>query len=334
MSTTAARSNYQLQLWALLLGLALMAIKFVAWWFTNSNAILSDALESIINVVAGAFALFSLVIAAQPRDHNHPYGHGKIEFVSAGFEGALIFLAGILIIGKAIYNLRFPQPLGSLDLGVILTVFTGGLNYFMGIYLEKRGRKVESAIMVASGKHLQSDAWSSIGLIVGLGLVWITGWVVLDSVMAIVFAFLIIYTGYGLVRSAMAGIMDETDTALVAEIVEQLQAHRSPHWIDIHNLRVIKYGANLHIDCHMTVPWYFTTREAHEEVENLSHVANNNRENPVELFIHIDPCLPDSCPLCMKFDCSYRKHTFVKRVEWKLENVVVNQKHEVGKKID
>lgn len=318
-----------MQLWALILGIALMAIKFIAWWFTNSNAVLSDALESIINVVAGAFALYSLVIAAQPRDHNHPYGHGKIEFVSAGFEGALIFLAGISIIGKAIYNLQFPQPIGALDIGVILTVVTGGFNYMMGIYLERRGRKVESTIMVASGKHLQSDAWSSLGLIIGLGLVWATGWYVLDSVIAILFALLIIYTGYGLVRSAMAGIMDETDTALVAEIVEQLHAHRSPHWIDIHNLRVIKYGAHLHIDCHMTVPWYFTTREAHQEVEALERLVNDNRENPVELFIHIDPCMPNSCPLCMKEDCAYRKHVFERRVEWTMENVVVNERHGV-----
>jgi len=329
MSNTSSRSNYQMQLWALILGIALMAIKFIAWWFTNSNAVLSDALESIINVVAGAFALYSLVIAAQPRDHNHPYGHGKIEFVSAGFEGALIFLAGISIIGKAIYNLQFPQPIGALDIGVILTVVTGGFNYMMGIYLEKRGRKVESTIMVASGKHLQSDAWSSLGLIIGLALVWATGWYVLDSVIAILFALLIIYTGYGLVRSAMAGIMDETDTALVAEIVEQLQAHRSPHWIDIHNLRVIKYGAHLHIDCHMTVPWYFTTREAHQEVEALERLANDNRENPVELFIHIDPCMPNSCPLCMKEDCAYRKHVFERRVDWTMENVVVNERHGV-----
>lgn len=329
MFNPASRLNYRMQLWALIVGFALMAIKFIAWWFTNSNAILSDALESIINVVAGAFALYSLIIAAQPRDHNHPYGHGKIEFVSAGFEGALIFLAGISIIGKAIYNLKVPQPLGALDLGLILTVLTGGINYLTGIYLERRGRKVESTIMVASGKHLQSDAWSSLGLVIGLALVWATGWYVLDSVIAILFALLIIYTGYGLVRSAMAGIMDETDTTLVEEIVEQLQTHRSSHWIDIHNLRVIKYGANLHIDCHMTVPWYFTTREAHQEVDAFSRLANDNRENPVELFVHVDPCTPVSCPLCMKEDCAYRKHTFEKRVEWKLENVVVNQRHEV-----
>lgn len=319
-----------MQLWALLLGMVLLAIKFIGWWLTNSNAILSDALESIINVVAGAIALYSLILAAQPSDHNHPYGHGKVEFVSAGFEGALIFLAGILIIGKAIYNLRFPHPLGALDLGVLLTFITGGVNYFMGVYLVKRGRKFASTIMVASGQHLKSDAWSSLGLILGLILVWITGWTVLDSVMAIIFAGIIIYTGYGLVRTALAGIMDETDTALVAELVEQLQAQRSPHWIDIHNLRVIKYGASLHIDCHMTLPWYFTTREAHREVEELSQLANANRENPVELFIHVDPCLPNSCPLCMKEDCAYRKHAFEKSVEWKLENVVVNEKHGVG----
>lgn len=126
----------------LLGGLVLLLAKFWAWWLTNSNAILTDALESIINVVAGGFALFSLWLSAQPRDENHPYGHGKIEFLAAGFEGALILLAGLLILYKSVYNLVHPQPLQQLDLGILLVAISGLANFFLGSWLKREGKKV------------------------------------------------------------------------------------------------------------------------------------------------------------------------------------------------
>ncbi|MCB9082287.1 MAG: cation transporter, partial [Lewinellaceae bacterium] len=259
MTTITPSGNGNLRLPAIILvvGLILMGIKFVAWWLTNSNAILSDALESIINIVAGTFSLFSLYLAGRPRDVNHPYGHGKVEFISAGFEGSLIAIAGISIIGKAGYNLLHPQELAQLDLGLILTGVTGVVNYGMGAMLISKGTRDHSLTQVASGKHLQSDAWSSAGLVLGLGLVYWTKINLLDSVLAIIFAFIIIYTGYKLVRQSVAGIMDEADSELLRELIPFLHQNRSPNWIDIHNLRVIKYGALLHIDCHLTLPWYF-----------------------------------------------------------------------------
>jgi cation diffusion facilitator family transporter len=319
--------DFRLQKTALFLGLALMGIKFAAWWFTNSNAILSDALESIINVLAGAFALYSLWIAAQPRDRNHPYGHGKIEFVSAGFEGGLIFLAGVSIIVKAAYNLRHPQQLEDLDLGLLLTLVTGGFNFFMGRRLLVRGKKTRSSLMQASGEHLLSDAWSSLGLILGLALVRLSGWIWLDSAIAIIFAGLIIYTGFRLLRSALAGIMDETDHDLLHELVNSLEAQRSPNWIDLHNLRVIKYGSQLHVDCHLTLPWYFSNRECHAELKHFDKLASEHLGTDVELFIHVDPCLPESCRICLKNDCLERQNAFAERINWTLENAVLDQKH-------
>jgi len=325
----SSTTSFRMQLSALVIGMALMGIKFIAWWFTNSNAILSDALESIINVIAGAFALFSLLFAARPRDRNHPYGHGKIEFLSAGFEGILIILAGVAIIGKAIYNLYFPQPLEGLGLGLVLTAIAGGINFGLGWIMEAQGKKTNSVLMVASGKHLMSDGWSSLGLIIGLALVFFTGIAQFDNILALIFGCVIIYTGLGLVRAFIAGILDEADYALVKDIVQNLERHRSSNWIDIHNLRVIKYGALLHIDCHMTLPWYFNLQQAHQEVDILEKYGNEIHSNEIEFFVHLDPCLPDSCGICLKEDCPVRQHPFENRVNWTFENVMENQKHTV-----
>ncbi len=307
-----------------------MALKFLAWWITNSNAILTDALESIINVVAASFGLYSIWLSAMPRDENHPYGHGKIEFISAGFEGALILLAGLSIMGKAGYNLLYPQPIGKLDLGLILTAVTGAINFGLGYYLQRLGRKQHSLILTASGAHLKSDAYSSVGLVVGLGLVILTDLPLLDNIIAIFFGGVILFTGFKLVRTSIAGIMDEADDHLIREMVQALQAERRRQWIDVHNFRVIKYGATLHIDCHMTLPWYFTTRQNFQEVKAFERLMMAHTERPVELFVHIDPCdPPENCRLCPVRDCPERKAPQEERLDWTLDNIKENQKHRI-----
>lgn len=324
------RQNVRMQTLALVMGFGLMAVKFLAWWVTNSNAILTDALESIINVVAAAFGLFSLLLAAKPRDSNHPYGHGKVEFISAGFEGALIFLAGIAIWFKAGYNIVYPQPLYQLDLGLALTAFAGLANFGLGHYLERRGVHANSLIMEASGKHLKSDAYSSAGLLIGLGLVLITGIPLLDNLLAILFGGVIMFTGYQLVRRSVAGIMDEADYQLIDDMVATLQRHRRDCWIDVHNFRVIKYGPTLHIDCHMTVPWYYDTRRSHAEVKNFEDLLKANSSVPVEFFIHADPCDPPrNCSICQMKGCPERQAPSELKVEWTLENIMKNAQHEV-----
>lgn len=315
---------------ALYVGIGLMALKFLAWWITNSNAILTDALESIINVVAAGFGLYSIWLSAMPRDENHPYGHGKIEFISAGFEGALILLAGLTIIAKASYNLLYPQPIAQLDLGLLLTAVAGAVNFGLGFYLQRLGRKQHSLILTASGAHLKSDAYSSVGLVAGLGLVMLTDLPILDNIMAIFFGGVILFTGFKLVRTSIAGIMDEADDHLIREMVEALQAERRRQWIDVHNFRVIKYGATLHIDCHMTLPWYFTTRQNFQEVKAFERLMMAHTERPVELFVHIDPCdPPENCRLCPVRDCPERKAPQEERLDWTLDNIKENQKHRI-----
>lgn len=315
------RRNFNLQLTVLIGGILLMGGKFVAWWLTNSNSILTDALESIINVVGGAFGLFSLYVANKPKDRNHPYGHGKIEFISAGFEGGLIFIAGLTIIIKSVYNLFFPQHLEQLGIGILIVFLSGLINFGMGWLLTHRGLRARSLIMEASGKHLKSDAYSSAGLLLGLGIIYVTGITWLDNVLAIIFGVIILETGFRLLRTAIAGIMDEADYALINNIINSLGDDRNPDWIDIHNFRIIKYGATLHIDCHLTMPWYYDVREGHRRVKEFERAIAQRTDQPIELFIHADPCDPPAaCRICMKTDCQVREAPFEAPMDWSLDN--------------
>lgn len=319
---------FRIQITAISIGILLMAAKFIAWWLTNSNAILTDALESIINVVAGFTGLYSLWLASKPRDRNHPYGHGKIEFISAGFEGALILLAGGLIIAKGAYNLVYPQEIRQLDVGILLVGISGAINYLMGFLLKREGGRSSSITLHAAGAHLQSDAYSSAGLLVGLGLLWVTGMAWLDNAMAILFGGVIFVTGIRLLRSSIAGIMDEADYQLIEELVKMLDQRRPANWIDVHNFRVIKYGATLHIDCHLTLPWYFEVRRGYAEVTRFEKLMREHCAVPVEVFIHTDPCDPPSaCRICWKEDCEVRKAPPEERLTWTLENIMQDRKH-------
>jgi len=322
-----SHSNIKLQAVALAISVGLMVIKFIAWFITNSNAIFTDALESIINVVAGAFALYSLILAAKPRDIDHPYGHGKVEFLSSGLEGFLILIAGIAILVKSVYSFFVPKEIENLETGILLIAFSGGINYIMGLALVRRGTKHHSETMTADGKHLKSDAYSTAGLLIGLAAVYFTKLQWLDSAVAIIFGIIITVTGFRVLRKSISGIMDEADFELLKKLITILNASRKMQWIDIHNMRIVKYGSVLHIDCHMTLPWYFSLKESHEEVKAVEELVNREAERKVELFIHTDPCIPASCTVCQIADCKVRQQPFQKRITWDIDSVLRNQKH-------
>ncbi len=325
------KGNIRIQRWVVAIGILLLLAKFMAYFLTHSNAILTDALESVVNVAAGAFALYSLSLAAIPRDANHPYGHGKIEFISATIEGVLIVVAGGVIVVKSFYGFFHPTVLEKLDIGIALVIFSGIVNYIMGAIIERRGVKIGSLTLVAGGKHLKSDAYSTVGLIVGLVIIYFTGQAWIDNVVGIIFGGLIAYTGIKILRASVAGIMDEADFTLLEEVVKVLNANRHENWIDVHNMRIIKYGTLYHIDCHVTVPYYFKVRDAHEEIDKMAKLIEEHFDNQVELFIHVDDCLPpDSCLICTKKDCDVRQQPLNKKVVWDLQNVMTNQKHHVS----
>jgi len=324
------QQNLNVQKWVAAVSIVLLAVKVIAYYSTHSVSILTDALESIVNVAAGFIGLYSLFIAAKPRDIDHPYGHGKAEFLSAAVEGTLIGSAGAIILYKAVQNLINPVELEKIDYGIILVAITAIVNFLLGYYCLRVGKKNNSAALAASGKHLQSDTWSTLGIVVGLVLLYLTGEKWIDSVVAIGFGLFIMYTGYRIIRSSVAGIMDEADKNLLTKLVALLNANRKPNWIDLHNLRVIKYGSVLHMDCHLTVPWFLNVHEAHREIDALAELVRKEFGESVEFFVHSDGCLPFSCRICDKKECSERKHNFEQRIGWTLENILQNQKHQLA----
>lgn len=312
-----------------MLSLVLFITKIAAYYETNSLAILSDALESIVNVVAGIIGLYSLYVAAKPEDLEHPYGHGKAEFISAAIEGTLIVGSGLLIIYETVQNFIFQRKLYSLDTGLYLVAATAVVNYVAGSICLKIGNRNKSLALQASGKHLQTDTYSTLAIIAGLGLMLITKLYWLDKVIAIAMSIFIMYNGYIIIRKSLAGIMDEADMDLLKQMLKVLNHNKRDNWIDLHNLRVIKYGSRLHVDCHLTVPWYLNVHEAHIEVEALDKLIRKEFGETIELFVHTDGCLPISCPICIKDDCPVRQQPFQQRLEWTLENILANKKHTV-----
>jgi cation diffusion facilitator family transporter len=306
----------------------LLIIKFYSFYITNSTAILTDALESIVNVVAAGFATYSIFLSSRPRDDNHPYGHGKIEFFSAGVEGTLIILAGIFICYQSIYNLFFPKELEKLLEGVLLVSFAGTVNGVLGFILFNKGKKLNSLTLEASGRHLITDTLTSFLLVFGVLVIYLTGYEFLDSVIAIVFSFYIVYSGYGLVRRSVAGLMDEADPLAVESTVRVINQNRKTSWIDIHNMRVQQYGGDRHIDLHLTLPYYLDLKQVHNEVEELEKVLEDDWPGDMEVFVHSDPCLPEKCcHYCQIKDCPVRKVPLDTKIEWTASNMSKNQKH-------
>ena len=291
---------------------------------------MTDALESIVNVVAGFFGLYSLQLSAKPKDADHPYGHGKIEFISAAVEGVMISFAAIFILFESIRNLITPLPLRDLDTGIGLIAITAVVNFIMGSLCLRTAKKNNSLALQASGNHLISDTYSTIGILAGLLLLYFTGISWLDSAVAIIFGLIIFYTGFKIIRTSIAGIMDERDKDLLREMTEALDKDRSKNWVDIHNIRIIKYGSTLHVDCHLTVPWYLNVHEAHDEIDKLGVLVRKRFGDAIELFVHSDGCLPTSCAICIKDDCPVRYHPFQWRIKWTVRNMQPDEKHHMN----
>ena len=322
-----AKENFRIQKWITLLSVVLFGAKIIAYYLTHSLSILSDALESIVNVFAGFIGLYSLYVAAKPKDIEHPYGHGKAEFISAAAEGGLIISAGVLIFYETLQNFIQHSQLQQLDKGLYVVAATAVINYVAGFICLKIGKRNNSLALQASGKHLQLDTLSTLVIIAALAVMLFTQFLWLDKAVALIMSIIIVFNGYKIIRKSLAGIMDEADMELLQKLVDVLNANRHPNWIDLHNLRVIKYGAVLHIDCHLTVPWYLNVLEAHKEVEALIALIKKEFGDSIEMFVHTDACLEISCPICLKDNCNHRRLPFDHKVEWSLENIIADKKH-------
>lgn len=321
------KEHKRIILLSLVTGVVLMVMKFTAYFLTNSNFVLTDAAESIVNVVASSFAFYSIYLASLPRDENHPYGHGKVEYFSVFIEGALIGIAGVIIILKSVYSFFNPEVIHDLLLGAVIIGVTGAINGGLGYYMIRKGKTLRSITIEADGHHLLTDTVTSAGLVVGLLLIHFTKILWLDSALSILVGLYILFTGYKLIRRSVAGLMDETDFNIVSDVVKLLGEKRRYEWIDIHNLRAQKYGSELHIDCHLTLPNYFDLNKVHEEVKQVEILINREAGIQTELFIHTDPCLPFCCHYCSMPNCPIRSEAKTEEIEWTMEKVMRNKKH-------
>lgn len=284
-------------------------------------------MESIVNILAAFMGLYSLYLSGKPQDNEHPYGHGKVEFLTSGIEGALIVLAGIMICIQAIGSLLRPEPIKSADIGLVIIFFAGLVNYILGMISIRKGKKSNSAVLVSSGKHLQADTITTAGVVFSLIIIHFTGWVWVDAVMALLFGGYIMYSAYGILRNSVKGIMDEADVSIVKELAKSMEEIRQDNWIDIHDLRVQQHGADLHIDAHVTLPYYYTLKQAHAELELLMQKTAKSIERKIEFNFHMDDCKPCSCAICTLEECPVRLESFKAKIPWTEATVTLPNKH-------
>jgi cation diffusion facilitator family transporter len=277
-----------LVLLSVLAAVVTLGLKFAAWWLTGSVGLLSEAAESVVNLVAALTAYFSLRYAARPVDQSHTYGHEKIEFFASGLEGGLIVVAAFGILFYAIRALVFGVELESLGIGVVIGSAATVINLIVGQILLRAGRAHRSIVLEADGKHLMADVWTSVAVLVGLGLVWLTGVKWLDPLIALAVAVNIIWTGAGLVGRSFNGLMDH---ALPEEQVATARAVIASHLqpgMAFHALRTRQAGARRFLDFHLLVPGVYTVKRAHQltgEIETALRAALPGSE----ITVHIEP---------------------------------------------
>jgi cation diffusion facilitator family transporter len=317
-----SRVRVQAGLISLGVSVVLLVAKYQAYRLTGSTAILSDALESIVNVVAAVFALGGIAFAAQPADRNHPYGHGKIEFFSAAFEGGLIAFAAVLIIYEVILAFLRGAEVRALDAGLAIVLGAGLANLALGWYLLRVGRAYRSLTLVADGKHVLSDFWTSVGIVVGLLLVRATGIWWLDPLTAAVVALNLMWTGFRLVRHAAGGLLDEEDRGLLSRLLTALDTRLGQGVIRVHHLRAIRAGRFHHVEAHLVVPEFWSVDRAHELSEDLAARVINELGVEGELVFHTDPCHRIYCAMCDLDDCTIRREPFRDRPPLSLEEAV------------
>ena len=326
----SSKTNFTFQKTVAIVGIGLFIGKLIAWHLTNSDAVFSDAMESIVNIIAGFMGLYSLYLAAKPKDIDHPYGHGKVEFVTSGIEGALIIFAGVIIIVQAVDSLLNGNIPKKLDWGMLIIAVTAGINYLMGYISVKKGIQQNSLVLQSSGKHLQSDTITTLGVVISLVLVYFTKIYWIDAVVALIFGGYIIFIGYKIIRKALSGIMDEADQDMLARLAKIMNENRKREWIDIHNTRIQQHGSGLHIDAHLTLPWYFELRKAHEEMEETYKLIAKNSNRAIEFNFHLDDCKTFSCEICQLSECKVRQRPFLKKIEWDENNISQVGKHDVN----
>lgn len=285
--------------------LATIALKSYAYWLTDSVGLLSDALESLINLVAAVIVLIVLSIAARPPDDDHAYGHDKVEYFSSGAEGVMILLAAFSIAYTAWERLMHPEPLQQLDLGIAISVFASLINLIVARILISVGQRRQSITLEADGKHLMTDVWTTIGILIGIGIIAVgnhfevtlnlakqlgmSGWEILDPIIAILVAINIVLAGLHLIRRTIAGLMDAAlpEDELV-EIVKVLERFATSDHITYHALRTRYAGARRFMSVHVLVPGHWSVQQGHDLLELIEQQIMDKFDN-IDIDTHLEP---------------------------------------------
>lgn len=319
--THSHRRIFTITIGALIVSVVLMAIKYSAWRLTQSQAVYSDFLESIVNIVVGIVAVNVVRYAAKPADQEHPYGHGKIEYFSAAFEGGLIVFAALMIFIEAVQALIHPRELSQLGAGAIIVFACGAANFALGFFLRRVGKKIGSPAIVANGEHITTDFYTSVGVTVGLLLANWTGLAWVDPVVAILLGGQLAWTGMGVVRRSVGGLLDEEDREILTDLAESLKRVEWGGVIQIHYARIMRSGRYHHIDAHAVVPEFWDVAEAHDRTESFESRLMRIYPQPGELHLHVDPCRQAYCRRCDVPDCPIRLAKFEKRIVPELESL-------------
>jgi cation diffusion facilitator family transporter len=322
--TSAAQQQLRMRviIISLAVGTVLLILKFVTFRLTHSAAVLSDALESIINVVAASFATLSVWMSAKPPDREHPYGHGKIEYFSAGFEGALIIVAAAGIFYSGLQHLFQPRELPNLEAGLIILCCATAVNLFLGIWLTRVGRRTDSITLIADGKHILTDVYTSAAVLIGLLIVYTTQYLWLDGAMACLVGINILFTGTQLVYQSFVRLMDASDPLLLDQITSALEQHRRMEWIDIHQLRAWRSGNLIHIDLHLVLPKDLSIDQGHEQAKAVERVLTDHFHGNASVLVHIDPCNENQCRVCRQNACKWRSCPLDSREPWKKDHLI------------
>lgn len=273
---------------SLLIGVVVLALKFAAWWLTGSLALFSDALESIINVVAAGAAFVALRIAAQPADAEHPYGHHKAEYFSAVLEGVLIVVAALLILREAYGGLLAPRAIDAPVLGIAVNALATAINAAWGTALLRWGRRWRSPAIVADGRHVMADVVTSGGVLVGIGLVGATGWLILDPALAALVALNILWSGWVLVRDSIGGLMDQAASPDILGRVRRVISEHGEGALEAHDVRTRHAGTAIFIEFHLVVPGDMTVQASHAICDRLETALECDVEG-ARVTIHVEP---------------------------------------------
>jgi cation diffusion facilitator family transporter len=306
---------------SLVAGAAILGVKFVAWFLTGSTAVLADAAEQVVNVVASTMVVISVAVASRPPDAEHPYGHGKAEFLSAAVEGGMIVVAATLIAVEAIRQIIIGPEIRNIGIGIAIAASAGIANLVLGWYLVTVGRRERSSAVEADGIHCFSDVAITAGSIVALVAVRLTGVAVLDPLVAIAVSAHILRMGVKIIRQASAGLLDKADFALLQSIAGHLEKVRRPEWVEIHQLRAWSSGWINHVDVHLSVPRYFSVDKAHSSADELQEELLGHVVGPGDVVVHIDPCLPHQCSGCAMASCPVRAEPFEEPLQFSVENL-------------